>query len=100
MSKTKNLPPHAVPLPSLVAELIESIKPNKCGWFFPSAKDPSKPVSHGPLYSFVWRQGDRGVIPYATNRDLRRAFKTLAGKAGVSKEIRDRLQNHALPDVS
>jgi hypothetical protein len=24
----------------------------------------------------------------------------LAGKAGVSKEIRDRLQNHALQDVS
>ena len=33
-------------------------------------------------------------------RDIRRTFKTLAGKAGVSKEIRDRLQNHALKDVS
>lgn len=99
-SKTKNLKPHAVPVPSLAAELIESIKSNEYGWFFPSAKDPSKPVSHGTLYSFVWRQRDRGVIPYATNRDLRRTFKTLAGKAGVSKEIRDRLQNHALQDVS
>ncbi|MBD8906372.1 tyrosine-type recombinase/integrase [Methylorubrum zatmanii] len=99
-SKTKNLQPHAVPVPSLAAELIGSIKPNEYGWFFPSAKDPSKPVSHGTLYSFVWRQRDRGVIPYATNRDLRRTFKTLAGKAGVSKEIRDRIQNHALQDVS
>jgi hypothetical protein len=35
-----------------------------------------------------------------TNRDLRRTWKTLAGKAGVSKEIRDRIQNHALQDVS
>src|SRR5262245_1592530 len=26
--------------------------------------------------------------------------QTLAGKAGVSKEIRDRIQNHALQDVS
>jgi hypothetical protein len=26
--------------------------------------------------------------------------ETLAGKAGVSKEIRDRIQNHALQDVS
>lgn len=67
---------------------------------FGSATDPSKPVSHGTLYSFMWRQRDRGVIPYVTNRDLRRTFKTLAGKAGVSKEIRDRLQNHALQDVS
>ena len=33
-------------------------------------------------------------------RDIRRTFKTLAGKAGISKEIRDRLQNHALKDVS
>ena len=99
-TKTKNLQPHAVPVPSLAAELIESIIPNEHGWFFPSAKDPSKPVSHGTLYSFIWRQRDRGVIPHATNRDLRRTFKTLAGKAGVPKEIRDRLQNHALQDVS
>ena len=27
-------------------------------------------------------------------------FKTLAGKAGLTKEIRDRLQNHAMQDVS
>jgi len=33
-------------------------------------------------------------------RDIRRTFKTLAGKAGISKELRDRLQNHALKDVS
>jgi hypothetical protein len=35
-----------------------------------------------------------------TNRDLRRTWKTLAGKAGVPKEIRDRIQNHAFQDVS
>jgi integrase len=99
-SKTKNSKPHAVPVPALAAELIESIVPNKFGWFFPSAKDPSRPVSHGTLYSFMWRQRDRGVIPVVTNRDLRRTWKTLAGKAGVSKEIRDRIQNHALQDVS
>jgi hypothetical protein len=48
----------------------------------------------------MWRQRDRGVIPFVTNRDLRRTWKTLAGKAGVPKEIRDRIQNHALQDVS
>ncbi len=99
-SKTKNMQPHAIPLPSLAAELIESIKPSASGWFFPSAKDPSKPVTHGTLYSFVWRQRDRGVIPFASNRDLRRTWKTLAGKAGIDKEIRDRIQNHSLQDVS
>jgi hypothetical protein len=35
-----------------------------------------------------------------TQKAARRRQKTLAGKAGVSKEIRDRLQNHALQDVS
>ncbi|MDE1987886.1 MAG: tyrosine-type recombinase/integrase [Alphaproteobacteria bacterium] len=99
-SKTKNGKPHAIPVPSLAAELIDSIKPNQHGWFFPSAMDPTRPVSHGTLYSFMWRQRDRGVIPVVTNRDLRRTWKTLAGKAGVPKEIRDRIQNHALQDVS
>jgi integrase len=99
-SKTKNGKPHAIPVPLIAAELIESIVPNKYGWFFPSAKDPSKPVSAATLYSFMWRQRDRGVIPVVTNRDLRRTWKTLAGKAGMSKEIRDRLQNHTLQDVS
>ncbi len=99
-SKTKNGKPHAIAVPSLAAELIGSIKPNENGWFFPSATDPARPVSHGTLYSFMWRQRDRGVIPVVTNRDLRRTWKTLAGKAGVSKEIRDRIQNHALQDVS
>jgi integrase len=99
-SKTKSGAPHAIPVPTLAAELIESIKPNAHGWFFPSAKDPKRPVSHGTLYSFMWRQRDRGVIPVVTNRDLRRTWKTLAGQAGVPKEIRDRIQNHALQDVS
>ena len=99
-SKTKNGRPHAIPVPRLAAELIESIVPNEHGWFFPSAMDPSGPVSAGTLYSFMWRQRDRGVIPVVTNRDLRRTWKTLAGQAGVPKEIRDRIQNHALQDVS
>lgn len=98
-SKTKSGKPHAIPLPSLAAEILRSITPNDYGWFFPSAKNPSQPVDHTTLYSFTWRQRHRGVIPYATNRDLRRTFKTLAGKAGLSKEIRDRIQNHALQDV-
>jgi integrase len=99
-SRTKNGKPHAIPVPSVAAELIDSIKPNEHGWFFPSAMDPTKPVSAGTLYSFMWRQREREVIPVVTNRDLRRTWKTLAGKAGVPKEIRDRIQNHALQDVS
>jgi integrase len=99
-SRTKNGKPHAIPVPGLAAELIASVKANEYGWFFPSAMDPTRPVSHGTLYAFMWRQRQRDVIPFVTNRDLRRTWKTLAGKAGVSKEIRDRIQNHVLQDVS
>lgn len=39
---------------------------------------------------------------YATKpgRDIRRTCKTLMGELGISKELRDRIQNHALQDVS
>tara|TARA_R110002050_G_scaffold3824_1_gene19745 strand:- start:3536 stop:4843 length:1308 start_codon:yes stop_codon:yes gene_type:complete len=33
-------------------------------------------------------------------RDIRRTCKTLMGELGISKELRDRIQNHALNDVS
>lgn len=98
--KTKNGKAHAIPLPELAVELLESIKPNDHGWYFPAMMDPSVPVSHGTLYAFMWRQRDRGVIPHFTNRDCRRTFFTLAGAAGVSKEIRSRLCNHTQTDVS
>jgi integrase len=99
-STTKNRKPHTIPLPSLAVELLEDIQPNEHGWFFPSAMDPKKHVTHGTLYAFTWRQRERGIIPVVTNRDLRRTWKTLAGQAGVPKEIRDRIQNHTLQDVS
>lgn len=99
-SKTKNGKPHAIPLPKLAIELLNGLTPNEHGWYFPGSKDPSTSVQHTTLYSFLWRQRDRGVIPHVTNRDMRRTWKTLAGKAGLTKEIRDRLQNHTLQDVS
>jgi|TARA_B110000090_G_scaffold205959_1_gene254551 integrase len=40
------------------------------------------------------------TIEHFTPRDFRRTVKTLMGKAGISKEMRDRLQNHAVQDVS
>jgi len=97
---TKNGRPHAIPLPPLAVDLIESIKPNKHGWYFPSMKYPAKPLTYRNILSFIGRAQERGVIPDFTTRDLRRTWKTLAGKAGVSKEDRDRLQNHSLSDVS
>jgi integrase len=39
-----------------------------------------------------------GLAPFAA-RDLRRTWKTLAGGV-IAKEMRDRLQNHSLSDLS
>ena len=50
-----------------------------------------------------WIRGftkSRKDIRHFTARDIRRTIKTEMGKAGLDKEIRDRLQNHALNDVS
>lgn len=97
---TKNGKPHTIPLPALAVDLIERIKPNKYGLLFPSKKHPSKPISYRNMLSFLGRAQERGVIPDFTTRDLRRTWKTLAGKAGVTKVDRDRLQNHSMSDVS
>lgn len=42
---------------------------------------------------------DHDFDPF-TPRDIRRTCKTLMGEAGITKMMRDRLQNHALQDVS
>jgi hypothetical protein len=65
---------HPIPVPSLAAELIESIKPNDFGWYFRS-EGSIAPVSHGTLYSFVRRQRDRGVRGFVIHwPETRRAF--------------------------
>jgi integrase len=43
---------------------------------------------------------DLPTIAHFSPRDIRRTWKTLAGEIGLSKEIRDRLQGHALTDIS
>ncbi|MEZ9548040.1 integrase, partial [Vibrio crassostreae] len=46
-----------------------------------------------------YREVSPHIKPF-TPRDLRRTCKTLMGELGISKSLRDRLQNHALNDVS
>jgi integrase len=92
--KTKNGTPHTLPVCDLAAEILNSLTPVN-GYLFPSATDNTKPARHNCLYCVLWRVRDRIGVESFTNRDLRRTWKTLAGQAGLSKEIRDRLQNHS-----
>lgn len=68
-------------------------------FLFPS-ENMTEPLKPDGINQAVKRLCEQASIERFTPRDLRTTFKTLSGKAGLSKEMRDRLQNHSLKDVS
>lgn len=98
--KTKNGKPHAIPLPKQAAAIMATIRPNKHGNYFPHRWKPERHALYtGPNKIVHIYIEETGALPFVP-RDLRRTWKTLSGRAGLSKEIRDRLQNHTKGDVS
>jgi integrase len=98
--RTKNSLPHSLPLPHQVIEMIEDLPQNSYGLYFPHARRPEEPALCSSFVHVIYRFLDETKMPMFTARDLRRTWKTLAGAAGISKEMRDRLQNHTRGDVS
>jgi integrase len=99
--KTKNGQPHAIPLPDAAVKILGALIPDKCGHYFPSNRIASRPATSQTLQRLTIQfLAEHPDVEHFTPRDLRRTWKTLAGAAGLSKEIRDRLQNHARSDVS
>ena len=110
-SRTKNKKPHVIPLSDLSISLIEemNIISDGSGYVFPCRDDKDKPIPHHSLSQAVRRfcnptqkKIDAGIKPFPKfiPKDIRRTVKSRMGELGVSKEIRDRLQNHAMHDVS
>jgi integrase len=99
--KTKNKLPHTIPLPRQAIEVLEGVVANSHGLYFPNQKDPRRLAVYGSVREVICKflRENKGFQPF-TARDLRRTFKTLAGDAGISKEMRDRLQNHVDGGVS
>ena len=104
---SKNRTDHVVPLNDLAVEVSESILnevEEASIYVFPGIINgyycedihinPTTLAQH--VRSFCEDYEGEKFVP----RDIRRTFKTLAGKSGLSKEIRDRLQNHVVQDVS
>ena len=99
-TRGKTSEPHLIPLTELHVQLLDEIRSTTHdprllfparGTYGPRRYDSlTKPVS-----VFVKQSG----IPSFSARDLRRTFKTLAGSMGISLEMRNRLQGHALVDV-
>jgi integrase len=92
--KTKNGLPHSLPLPDIAVEILDSVVTNESGFFFPHRLDPTRHAIYTTPNKLCELYANETATERFTPRDLRRTWKTLAGRAGISKEMRDRLQNH------
>jgi integrase len=110
-ARTKNKRPHVVPLSDIAINLIRGVQPFSSDLFvFPSRDDKEKPIPARSLSQAVSRfctppmgKDNKRKQPTFNKfipRDIRRTVKSRMGELGLSKEIRDRLHNHALHDVS
>jgi len=103
---SKNKMDHVVPLCNIAMSVINSLHKltGECEHLF-TGNHKGKLLNGKIMYNstasrIIGEFCKQKKINKFIARDIRRTFKTLAGKAGISKELRDRLQNHALKDVS
>ncbi|EHR7289765.1 integrase arm-type DNA-binding domain-containing protein [Vibrio parahaemolyticus] len=99
---SKNKKPHVVPLTDSAIQVLESQKvvSQSCSFIFPHYKSDTH-IRLDSLSQAISRyREDHPQVRHFVARDIRRTCKTLMGELGVSKLVRDRLQNHALNDVS
>lgn len=99
---SKNKLPHLIPLTNSALAILHAIRDSSplSPWVFAQA-NPQKHTLSTTLAKAISRYREAHPdFTYFIPRDLRRTCKTLMGELGISKELRDRLQNHALLDVS
>ena len=102
--KTKlGLRPHKIPLPRQVLPILRDLVAlNGAGPLFPARSDSKNDrIDHRSIKQAIdrWlkRSGDK-VAPFQT-RDLRRTWKSRAGEVGLSREMRDLIQQHGRTDT-
>ena len=64
-------------------------------YLFPRPNDPDRPVVNNDVSKAMRRALPALGLENAKPHDMRSTFDTLAGKAGILPEIRDRILNHA-----
>ncbi len=99
---SKNKRPHLLPLTDSALAILERQRfDNDSEFIFPHRLHSGEHIRLDSLSQGIerYRTATPQIKPF-TPRDLRRTCKTLMGELGISKDIRDRLQNHALNDVS
>lgn len=93
---------HLLPITELCSYLIKSQMAlyNDTPCLFPNKWGHERPQSDTALSHVVKKFCLLENFEPFTAKDLRRTVKTRMGELGIKKSIRDRIQNHALTDVS
>lgn len=94
-NSTKNKLPHAIPLCQQAVEILNALPVNRHGLYFPHKLKPSEPAPYDSVERLIGKFIEETGCEHFMPRDCRRSWKTLCGRAGVSKDMRDRLQNHS-----
>lgn len=100
-TKTKQRP-HTVPLPAILAPAFRELKAKHGdGPLFPSRTGAKNElIGHRSVNQAIGRWiEDEKKVAHFTTRDLRRTWKSRAHDAGVSRETRDLIQQHAKHDT-
>lgn len=99
LERVKNKRWLILPITPLAQNLLNQLWPysGNSNYLFAGRYNEEKPIHQSSLAHVV-----RKIIfePTFTPRDLRRTVKTRMGEIGIDKSIRDRIQNHALTDIS
>jgi integrase len=93
--------PHAIPLPrQAIDSLARLVAVHGDGPLFPARHGSSAAlIAHQSVRQAIDRWLVCAGIPKFTPRDLRRTWKSRAHDAGVSREMRDHIQQHAKHDT-
>jgi integrase len=99
---SKNKKPHLIPLTDSAITILKMQQEVRADslFIFSHRFDPQQHIRLDSLSQSITRYRDATDIRPFIPRDIRRTCKTLMGELGISKSIRDKLQNHALQDVS
>ncbi|QDD91300.1 tyrosine-type recombinase/integrase [Pseudomonas oryzihabitans] len=95
---------HVVPFNAPMRQVLQTMAEIDANGAYPfQGRVPGQPLNVQSLSRAVTNLYRRHAAEFTapfTLRDLRRTCKTLMASAGLSKELRDRIQGHAFNDVS
>ncbi|MEZ9539693.1 tyrosine-type recombinase/integrase [Shewanella sp. 10N.286.51.B8] len=100
---SKNKREHLIPLTESALSFLRQLEAISLGspFIFPRNNDPQNHLRTDSFSKAIARYRAYYTDSKAfIGRDIRRTCKTLMGELGIAKDVRDRLQNHALNDVS